>query len=78
MASLNEKKIETDILVVGSGGAGCFAAIKAQERGANVIIVNKVPGSFRGHEHSSVWTDSDHGGSKQKGESRVASARRFS
>jgi len=43
MASLNEKKIETDILVVGSGGAGCFAAIKAQERGANVIIVNKVP-----------------------------------
>ena len=43
MASLNEKKIETDILVVGSGGAGCFAAIKAKERGANVIIVNKVP-----------------------------------
>ena len=43
MASLNEKKVETDILVVGSGGAGCFAAIKAQERGANVIIVNKVP-----------------------------------
>lgn len=43
MACLIEKKIETDILVVGSGGAGCFAAIKAQERGAKVIIVNKVP-----------------------------------
>jgi fumarate reductase (CoM/CoB) subunit A len=43
MASLNEKKIETDIVVVGSGGAGCFAAIKAQEKGANVMIVNKVP-----------------------------------
>ena len=38
-----EKRIETDILVVGAGGAGCFTAIKAQERGARVILVNKVP-----------------------------------
>ena len=38
-----EKRIETDILVVGAGGAGCFAAIKAHERGARVIVVNKVP-----------------------------------
>ena len=43
MASLNEKRIETDVLIVGAGGAGIFAAIKAHERGARVIIVNKVP-----------------------------------
>jgi fumarate reductase (CoM/CoB) subunit A len=43
LTSLNEKRVETDVLVVGAGGAGCFAAIKAYERGAKVIVVNKVP-----------------------------------
>ncbi len=43
MASLKETRIDTDILVVGTGGAGCFAALKAQERGAKVVVVNKVP-----------------------------------
>jgi fumarate reductase (CoM/CoB) subunit A len=43
LTSLNEKRIETDVLVVGAGGAGCFAAIKAYERGAKVIVVNKMP-----------------------------------
>ena len=42
MAILTEKKVETDVLVVGGGGAGCFAAIKAQEMGARPLIVNKV------------------------------------
>ena len=40
---LNEKSVETDVLVIGTGAAGCFAAIKAHDLGARVIIVNKVP-----------------------------------
>jgi len=43
MDSIKEKIIETDVLVVGAGGAGCFAALKAQEKGASVKVVNKVP-----------------------------------
>ena len=31
------------MLIVGAGGAGCFAALKAVERGARVIVLNKVP-----------------------------------
>lgn len=33
--------IETDILVIGGGIAGCFAAIKARERGLTVTLVDK-------------------------------------
>jgi succinate dehydrogenase/fumarate reductase flavoprotein subunit len=36
-----EKTIETDVLVIGGGIAGCFAAIKAKEKGADVILVDK-------------------------------------
>lgn len=43
MASLNVKKMETDLLIVGAGGAGCFAALTAADRGAKVLILNKVP-----------------------------------
>lgn len=43
MISLDEKRIEADILVIGTGGAGCFSAIRAHDRGAKVIMVNKVP-----------------------------------
>jgi len=32
---------ETDVLVIGGGLAGCFAAIKAREHGAEVILVDK-------------------------------------
>ena len=32
---------ETDILIIGGGIAGCFAAIKAREQGLDVIIVDK-------------------------------------
>ena len=28
---LNEKSVETDVLVIGTGAAGCFAAMKAHE-----------------------------------------------
>ena len=33
--------IETDVLVIGGGIAGCFAAIKAKEQGADVVQVDK-------------------------------------
>ena len=36
-----EKVIETDVLVVGGGMAGLFAAIKAKEQGVDVTLVDK-------------------------------------
>ncbi len=36
-----ENRLEADVLVVGGGIAGCFAAIKAREQGAEVILVDK-------------------------------------
>jgi succinate dehydrogenase/fumarate reductase flavoprotein subunit len=36
-----ESVIETDVLVVGGGIAGCFAAVKAKEQGADVTLVSK-------------------------------------
>ncbi len=36
-----EKVIETDVLVIGGGIAGCFAAIKAKNRGVDVTLVDK-------------------------------------
>lgn len=43
MKSLSElgKVMEADVLVIGGGLAGCFAAIKAKENGANVLLVDK-------------------------------------
>jgi len=36
-----EKKVSTDVLVLGGGVAGCFAAISAARKGARVVIVEK-------------------------------------
>jgi succinate dehydrogenase/fumarate reductase flavoprotein subunit len=36
-----EQVVETDVLVIGGGMAGCFAAIKAKEKGVDVILVDK-------------------------------------
>jgi len=36
-----EHIIETDVLVIGGGMAGCFAAIKAKEQGVDVTLVDK-------------------------------------
>ncbi len=36
-----EKEISTDVLVLGGGVAGCFAAISAARKGAHVILVEK-------------------------------------
>ena len=40
-AIAKENVFETDVLVIGGGLSGLFAAIKAQEEGANVTIVEK-------------------------------------
>ncbi|MDO6562403.1 FAD-binding protein [Amphritea sp. 1_MG-2023] len=39
--SFKEKALETDVLVIGSGIAGLFAAVKAHDAGANVLMVSK-------------------------------------
>lgn len=39
--TLEEKKIDTDIAVVGGGGAGLAAAVAASEKGAKVILLEK-------------------------------------
>ena len=36
-----ENVVETDVLVIGGGIAGCFAAIKAREQGLDVTLVDK-------------------------------------
>jgi succinate dehydrogenase/fumarate reductase flavoprotein subunit len=36
-----EYRLEADVLVIGGGIAGCFAAIKASEQGAKVLLVDK-------------------------------------
>ena len=38
---MTHQTIETDVLVIGGGMAGCYAAIKASDQGANVILVDK-------------------------------------
>jgi succinate dehydrogenase/fumarate reductase flavoprotein subunit len=41
MKELTEKTYQTDVLVVGAGGAGLRAAIEARNAGADVLIVSK-------------------------------------
>ena len=36
-----DRQIKTDVLVIGAGNAGLFAAIKAAEEGAAVTLVDK-------------------------------------
>ena len=36
-----EKVLDTDVLILGAGAAGCGAAIAARERGASVVLVEK-------------------------------------
>jgi len=36
-----EMMIETDVLIIGGGFSGCFAAIKAKEQGLDVVVVDK-------------------------------------
>ncbi len=41
--SLERKIFDTDVLVVGGGGAGAMAAIKAMNKGVDVLVVTKGP-----------------------------------
>ena len=36
-----QKRITTDVLVIGGGMAGTFAAVKAREKGLNVVLADK-------------------------------------
>lgn len=38
---VKDERIKTDVLVIGGGMAGCFAAIKAKEQGSTVTLVDK-------------------------------------
>jgi succinate dehydrogenase/fumarate reductase flavoprotein subunit len=49
-----EKVIETDVLVIGGGLAGCFAAVKAKEQGVDVTLVSK--GNI-GRSGQTPWAD---------------------
>jgi len=46
-----EKIIETDVLVIGGGMAGLFAAIKAREQGCDVTLVDKAYAGKTGATH---------------------------
>ncbi len=51
----SDKVIECDVLVIGGGIAGCMAAIKAQEEGAKVVLVDK---GFVSRSGQSPYVDS--------------------
>jgi fumarate reductase (CoM/CoB) subunit A len=40
---MNEKRLKTDVLIIGAGGAGLRAAIAAKKQAADVLIVSKGP-----------------------------------
>ncbi|WP_302621110.1 FAD-dependent oxidoreductase [Paenibacillus sp. JMULE4] len=41
MGNREELKLDTDVLVIGGGPAGTWAALTAAERGADVVLVDK-------------------------------------
>lgn len=43
MSTFAQKRISTDIVIVGAGGAGLSAAVAALEGGANVVLLEKAP-----------------------------------
>lgn len=57
-----DETISADVLVLGGGIAGCFAAIKARELGADVVMVDKgnVGRSGESHQMSGVLAYFDH------------------
>ena len=54
--SYSEKQIYTDVLVIGGGIAGCFAAIKAKELGVDVTLVDK---GYIGKTGATHYADGD-------------------
>ena len=51
---MKEYVVETDVLVIGAGFAGFFAAIKAKEKGVDVTLVDKC---YAGKSGSSAYPD---------------------
>jgi 3-oxosteroid 1-dehydrogenase len=53
---------ETDVLVVGSGGAGLVAALAAREAGASVLVLEKSPvvGGTTAVSGGVVWVPTNH------------------
>ena len=45
---MSTKVVETDVVVVGAGAAGLFAAIRAKEAKVNVVVVEKAQSGFSG------------------------------
>jgi succinate dehydrogenase/fumarate reductase flavoprotein subunit len=43
-----EETVTTDLLVIGAGFAGCFAAIRARELGVDVVMVEQLKSGFSG------------------------------
>jgi len=41
LTQVGQNRFETDVLVIGGGFAGVFAAVKAREKGVNVLMVDK-------------------------------------
>jgi len=52
--SYKDMTLETDVLVVGGGMSGIFAAIKAREAGAEVTLVDK---NYVGRSGATVWSN---------------------
>ena len=44
----SDQTVTTDLLVIGSGFAGCFGALRARELGAEVVIVEQGMSGFSG------------------------------
>lgn len=67
---MNETKViekKTDVLVIGGGFAGVFAALRARSRGLEVIMVDK---GDVGRSGQTPWVDSFHVFDEEKGHSR--------
>jgi succinate dehydrogenase / fumarate reductase flavoprotein subunit/fumarate reductase (CoM/CoB) subunit A len=56
LTQLVDRVVSTDVLVVGSEGAGARAAIEAFDRGASVLVVSK---GVTGHSGATVTADAD-------------------
>ena len=52
----NERHIDTDVLVIGGGMAGMFAAIKAREQGLDVTLTDK---GYVGKSGSTAYAEGD-------------------
>ena len=54
MTDIEVTRVEADVLVIGGGIAGVFAAVKAAQTGAKVAMVDKGTIGFSG---MSIWGD---------------------